>query len=272
VDADGDIDVISASFEDDKIAWYENDGNENFTTHSITNSADGVLFVYAIDVDNDGDMDVLSATYNDNKITWYENDGNENFTQHNITTSSIGARSVYAVDMDTDGDIDVLSASQDDNKIVWYENDGSENFTPHTITTSANLAYSVYAADIEGDGDIDVLSASVGDNKITWYENLLIVSVKDEQIDLPQYFSLNQNFPNPFNPSTKISWQVPVGNWQALNVYDVLGNEVATLVDEYKPAGNYEVEWDASGSTSGVYFYQLKAEGSIETKKMILMK
>jgi hypothetical protein len=85
-------------------------------------------------------------------------------------------------------------------------------------------------------------------------------------------FSLEQNYPNPFNPSTKISWQTPVGSWQTLKVYDVLANEVAILVDEYKPAGNYEVNFDARGLTSGIYFYQLKAGAFVETKKMLLLK
>jgi len=88
----------------------------------------------------------------------------------------------------------------------------------------------------------------------------------------PTKFSLEQNYPNPFNPSTKISWQAPVSGWQTLKVYDVLGNEVATLVNEEKPAGNYEVEFDASNLSSGVYFYILKAGDFIQSKKMILMK
>jgi len=85
-------------------------------------------------------------------------------------------------------------------------------------------------------------------------------------------YQLNQNYPNPFNPSTKISWQSPIGSWQTLKVYDVLGNEVATLVNEYKPAGSYEIEFDASGLTSGIYFYQLKVGSFVETKKMILLR
>ncbi|MBK9097378.1 MAG: T9SS type A sorting domain-containing protein [bacterium] len=83
---------------------------------------------------------------------------------------------------------------------------------------------------------------------------------------------LHQNYPNPFNPSTIISWQSPVGSHQTLKIYDVLGNEVATLVDEYKSAGNYEVEWNADNYPSGVYFYQLKTENFIQTKKMIIIK
>ena len=72
-------------------------------------------------------------------------------------------------------------------------------------------------------------------------------------------FHLYQNYPNPFNPSTKISWQSPVSSWQTLKVYDVLGNEVASLVDEFKPAGINEVNFDGSKFSSGIYFYQLKA-------------
>ena len=94
----------------------------------------------------------------------------------------------------------------------------------------------------------------------------------DGQEKIPESFQLFQNYPNPFNPSTKISWQVPVGSHQSLKVYDVLGNEVATLVDEYKHAGSYRVEWDATGLPSGIYFYQLKSERFVETKKMILNK
>ncbi|HQI40367.1 MAG: hypothetical protein B6D44_08680 [Ignavibacteriales bacterium UTCHB2] len=88
----------------------------------------------------------------------------------------------------------------------------------------------------------------------------------------PVEFRLEQNYPNPFNPSTIISWQSPVGSHQTLKIYDVLGNEVATLVDENKPAGSYEVEWDARNYPSGVYFYQLRINEFIETKKMILMR
>jgi photosystem II stability/assembly factor-like uncharacterized protein len=103
----------------------------------------------------------------------------------------------------------------------------------------------------------------------------MITDVYDVQY-LPIEFILSQNYPNPFNPSTKISWQVPVGSGQTLKIYDVLGNKVATLVDEYKPAGKYEVEFNSSSGirdlASGIYFYQLNAGEFVSTKKMILLK
>lgn len=89
---------------------------------------------------------------------------------------------------------------------------------------------------------------------------------------LPNTFALFQNYPNPFNPSTKISWQSPVGNWQTLKIYDVLGKEIATLIDELKPAGRYEIDFDASALSSGVYLYRLTAGSFTETKKFILVK
>ena len=105
-----------------------------------------------------------------------------------------------------------------------------------------------------------------------------VMSVEDE-INLPISCNLFQNYPNPFNPSTKISWESPVGSRQSLKIYDVLGNHISTLIDDYKPAGTYEVEFDASFLSSGIYFYQLKvypanggAGSFVETKKMILLK
>jgi len=99
----------------------------------------------------------------------------------------------------------------------------------------------------------------------------MITSVNEIK-DILSTYSLFQCYPNPFNPCTKISWQSPVGSWQTLKIYDVLGNEVSTLVDEYKPAGIYEIEFNASALTSGIYFYQLNAADFVQTKKMILLK
>ena len=100
----------------------------------------------------------------------------------------------------------------------------------------------------------------------------VIVTGIDDEFSVPLTFTLEQNYPNPFNPRTKISWQSPVGSWQTLKVYDVLGNEFLTLVNEFKSVGRYEVEFNANALPSGVYFYQLKAGDFIQTKKMILLK
>jgi len=98
-----------------------------------------------------------------------------------------------------------------------------------------------------------------------------IVSVKSDEIT-PISFALKQNYPNPFNPSTKIKFSIQDFGFVSLKIYDILGNEVTTLVNSEKSAGVYKVEWNATGIPSGVYFYQLKTEGFVETKKMILLR
>ena len=96
-------------------------------------------------------------------------------------------------------------------------------------------------------------------------------SVEDKENSISS-FSLEQNFPNPFNPSTSIKYIIDSRQFVNLKVYDLLGREVATLVNEENPAGNYEVNFDASRLSSGVYFYKLKAGSFVETKKMILLR
>jgi hypothetical protein len=96
--------------------------------------------------------------------------------------------------------------------------------------------------------------------------------IVEVEVGIPNEYSLEQNYPNPFNPTTNIQYQIAVPGFVSLKVYDVLGNEVATLVNKEKPAGSYEVEFDGTDLPSGIYFYQLKASGFIETKKMILIK
>jgi len=88
----------------------------------------------------------------------------------------------------------------------------------------------------------------------------------------PINFKLMTNYPNPFNPTTKIRFRIPYLSPVTLNVFDVLGNEVATLINEEKSAGEYEVEFDATSLTSGIYFYQFQAGDYYETKKMLYLK
>ncbi|MCW9066002.1 MAG: T9SS type A sorting domain-containing protein, partial [Ignavibacteriaceae bacterium] len=85
-------------------------------------------------------------------------------------------------------------------------------------------------------------------------------------------FALSQNYPNPFNPMTTINYQIPNLNFVTLKIYDVLGSEVVTLVSEEKPAGTYEITWNAGQLPSGIYFFRIQAGSFIETKKMILLR
>ena len=89
---------------------------------------------------------------------------------------------------------------------------------------------------------------------------------------IPKTYKLSQNYPNPFNPSTTIRYEVPKGGLVLLKVYDILGREVASLVNEEKQPGNYEVRFDASILASGIYIYRIQAGNFVQAKKMILLK
>ena len=271
------MDVLSASWSSDGVEWHENDGNQNFTAHTITREVGVAYSVYSVDIDGDGDMDVLSGCgYSwDGIIYWYENDGNQYFSTHTITwvESGYAAGSVYAADVDCDGDMDVLSAFIASGGIEWYENDGNQNFTAHSIAMAGDR--SVFSVDIDDDGDMDVLSAS--GNKIVWYENMLITGIETKATSIPEKFILHQNYPNPFNPQTMIEYQLPQTCHVRLVVYNLLGQEIATLLDQVQQTGQFNVVWDGKDNygrvvPSGVYFYRLETENFSEMKSMILLE
>ena len=106
---------------------------------------------------------------------------------------------------------------------------------------------------------------------ISWLAENVVVGVNDKN-NLPVQFNLDQNYPNPFNPSTRISFSIPEKSLTTLKIYDILGNEIATLLNEEKPAGYYELQFDASKLSSGVYLYKLQSNSFVQTKKMILLK
>lgn len=98
------------------------------------------------------------------------------------------------------------------------------------------------------------------------------VGVEENELSSPIKYTLEQNYPNPFNPSTSIQYSVPGSEFVSLKVYDILGNEVATLVNEQKQAGNYKVNFDAKNLSSGVYFYSIRTGQFNQIRKMILLK
>ena len=99
-----------------------------------------------------------------------------------------------------------------------------------------------------------------------------LLSVQDEPQGASKNFLLEQNFPNPFNPNTNISFSISTGAFVSLKVFDILGNEVASLVNEHLETGRYSTSFSARTISSGIYFYQLRTGNVVETRKMILMK
>ncbi|MEZ4778366.1 MAG: T9SS type A sorting domain-containing protein [Flavobacteriaceae bacterium] len=182
LDGDLDLDVLSASENDNKIAWYENlDGIGTFgPQHIITSTLVASVDVFGADLDGDSDIDVLVASKGvsqfDSKVVWFENlDGQGSFSNEILISDEIqGAISVFAADLDGDMDMDVLSASFSDNTVSWFENqDGMGNFgTRQIITNTALSTRDVIAADMDGDLDLDIVTVSTASDELFWFENL----------------------------------------------------------------------------------------------------
>jgi photosystem II stability/assembly factor-like uncharacterized protein len=145
----------------------------------------------------------------------------------------------------------ILSANNGDNWKLIFDDNPSRAF----------------AHDLKVDGDILFIAT----NSYGLYELQIPTSV-GEGNDLITSYKLYQNYPNPFNPSTKIKYSIPLSQFVQVKVYDILGQEIKTILNEHKQAGIYEIEFNAEALPSGVYFYKLQAGEFLETKKMILLR
>lgn len=132
------MDVIGAAYD---TTWWENDGSENFTRHTV-DDAFSSGYVYAADVDGDEDVDILGVSFTTDDIVWWENDGSESFIRHVLDGNFDGPVFVHAADVDSDGDVDILGTAYKGDEITWWENDGSENFTEHILDDDYNGAHS----------------------------------------------------------------------------------------------------------------------------------
>ncbi|MDP8206027.1 MAG: T9SS type A sorting domain-containing protein [Candidatus Electryonea clarkiae] len=171
LDEDGDLDIAGAARMGDDIAWWENDGNQDYLQHSIANDFDGAISVFVADLDSDNDLDIIGAALLDDEIAWWENDGSEDFTEHTITGNYDGANRVFAADIDSDDDMDILGASRVGDNITWWENDGNQNFTANILTAEFDGVSSILATDIDNDEDIDILGSARIDCAIKLWQN-----------------------------------------------------------------------------------------------------
>ncbi len=239
-------------------------------------------------LDNFGNLFVAGTTYNnqsgyDYATIKYDSNGVQEWV--NIYNGSgNGLDCVHSIAIDKWGDVYVTgeslgSGTNSDYATIKYTNEGIEKWIARYNRAETSLEQAFDMA-VDDSGNVFVTGNGVYTGAtyafVTIKYSQLTTGILDDVNSIPDQFILHQNYPNPFNSSTRISWQSPVGSYQTLKVFDVLGNEVDILVDEFKSAGRYEVDFNPVSSiknlASGFYFYQLKAGDFIQTKKMIYLK
>ncbi len=232
------------------------------------------------DFDGDGDLDLITLeTFS--SVLLIKNQGNLNFTSESISVS--GAMGLATMDYENDGDLDFLTVNErlEENGITVFLNDGTGSFTAREncfFSFATGLPRSVVASDFDQDGKTDIAIVSSVSNGV---DSLFVlynlgggtVGIDDPEIhEMPTTFTLFQNYPNPFNPSTTIQFSLPQAGIVTLKIYNLLGEEVKTLVDEYRELGNHSVQFNANSLASGIYFYRIQAGSFNQVKKMLLLK
>jgi hypothetical protein len=241
------------------------------------------------DFDGDGDRDLITTGASDNHCMFLRNQGNLSFSVDTISTWATNG--LVTLDYENDGDLDFVATNSPLQRfgITVFLNDGMGHFTEKTncyFPFASGIPRGIVAADFDLDGKTDI--AFIAPDSLFVLYNLGgfngTTAVRPLRTDEnPQTFTLFQNYPNPFNPSTRIEYALPVESSVTIKVYNILGQEVATLVNEQQLGGQHIVEWNGRSSnglamSSGVYFYRVEARplggqpSFTSVKKMVLVK
>ncbi len=184
----------------------------------------------------------------------------------NLPTSIMTLNSIYFTDEDTGWACGKMDSTPNKKAVILYTNDGGINWEVQHANDNHAEYYAIYFIN-------DAVGWAVGTGgSIVKTTTGGVTAIENDNKSIPTDFSISQNYPNPFNPNTKIKYQIPELSFVTLKVYDVLGNEIMTLVNGEESAGKYKVEFDATGLPSGVYFYSLQTGDFINTRKMIILR
>ena len=256
--------------------------------------------IYLVDLDYNQYLDLITGGWWQPVRIYLNDSGNFNANPEYTSTSTSVVEAIVCGDIDKDAiqNFQQVFVSDGQKKLFYLQHSPIQELKK-VIVDSDTLNLNEYCYDLENgwvmlsaqpDSGVNVdvettISWDIDLGITNWDQNkgnYVFLNTSNpvyaaNEESLPEDFKLYQNYPNPFNPNTKIKYTVPSNAKRrmsnvSLKIYDILGNEIATLVDEEIPAGEYEVEFNASKFPTGVYFYQLKAEGFVQTKKMILLK
>ncbi|NIT53389.1 MAG: T9SS type A sorting domain-containing protein [candidate division Zixibacteria bacterium] len=235
------------------------------------------------DFDGDGDIDLAAANKGSGTLSILFNDGNGGFSEVSVSPMFSVPISVTGGDVDADGDLDLAVANLRAGTSSILSNNGNGSFTPHSVSTVEDFPRSIAAGDFDDNGSLDLAVANFGSNTISILLNGSIVQIADDMPALPRRFALHQNVPNPFNPTTAIKYDLPKPARVKLEVFNILGQRVITLVNHLQSADYYTVQWNGINTSgvkvgSGMYIYRLTAEATdgsdtfTKVKKMLLVR
>jgi hypothetical protein len=289
IDDDNDFDLCLGKF-DGKLSYWQNEGTASTANFVLISKNYAGIDIGSnsmptfVDIDADLDQDLFIGEFNGN-INFYRNNGSPSNPNLQLDTThyfgiEVGSSEFsypHFTDIDRDGDFDLFIGSAT-RGTLFYRNVGnsqSADFIPdNSLQLPVHLRNTPNFIDMDNDGDADLLSGFYGGGML-YYENLEFVSIHSSGSPMssqPNSIQLLVNYPNPFNPVTTIKFTLSKSSEVTLKIYNILGEEMTTLLSAFLLSGFYEYEWNASNMASGLYFYSLQAENLVETRKMVLMK
>ena len=288
VDASGNVYVTGGSIgsgtqEDYATIKYNSAGVEEWAQR-YNGPANGRDEAYSIAVDGSGNVYVTGYSIGigileDYATIKYNSVGVEEWVQrYNGPGNELDW--AYSIAVDAPGNVYVTghslgNGSNDDYATIKYNSSGVEQWIQRYNGQGGSYDDEAFSIAVDGSGSVYVTGGSVGNIITIDYATIKYsqpIAIQPISTEIPKDFSLSQNYPNPFNPYTKIRFALPKSSFVKLVIYDVIGSEVATIVNERLKAGTYEADWSADKFTSGVYFYRLTTESYSQTMKMILVK
>lgn len=275
-DNDGFLDLFISRWQNQNNILLHNNGNTTFTQVNlgdIVNDHGNSFGCAWADYDNDGDMDLVVGNINNENNFLYRNNASSESPNKWITIKCIGTTSnKSAIGAKVMVKATIMGNPQWQLREITAETGyASQNdMRAHFGLGSASTVDSIKI--IWPSGSVNSFT-NVGVNRfVTITENGSLVNVENTNVKIPSGFELDQNFPNPFNPSTVIKFTVPYASNITLKVYNTSGKEITTLLNKSFQQGSHEVKFNSEGLASGVYYYTLKGDNFSDTKKMILIK
>ncbi len=302
VQSDGKIIVSGYSYGGFALARYNSDGSldNTFGTNGIViTSISGEDYDNSVALQSDGKIVTAGTSYLNSQYEFtlarYNSNGtlDNSFGTKGVVATAVGSSDddIHSIAIQSDGKIVAAGHSENTSQqylfaLARYDTDGSldKTFGTDGIVTTAVAGLGddkAYSVAIQSDGKIVAAGASLYNNFYDLYGFAVVrytgssgsaLNAVSATADVQKTYALYQNYPNPFNPSTAISYQLSANGFVTLKIYDILGREVATLVNERQAAGTHSVTFNASDLPSGVYFYTVRSKGTSMTKKMVLLK
>lgn len=269
---DGIPDAFIGCFASNEIVLMLGDGNGGFI-FSSRKTLNGPPWAIAVgDINKDGNVDVAAALSSNNRIGVLFGDGAGGLGTTTNYNSGNFPLAIDIGDVDGDNDLDLIASNYGAGTFSVFGNNGTGGFTNTPITLPASQAGScITVLDRDNDGDMDLAGIDEVDDLLFIFNNGP-VNIEPVSNEVPTSFVLSQNYPNPFNPETKIKFEIPDEGLTKIIIYNDLGKEVQTLLDQELSKGIYELTWDASAFESGVYFYKIQSGDFVNSKKMVLLK